>query len=82
MIEVAGPVEAAVIRAHDDGRVEVLVAPKVAEFSPSVLDQADPRVATVDAAGYLNLAGQATYRPVAFRQDLAGRLTLICERVR
>lgn len=81
-LQVAGQVEAAVLRVHDDGHLEVLQAPRVAEFSMDVLGQVGPLAGVaVDLAGYLDLAGQATYRPVGFRQDLSGRLTLICERV-
>lgn len=81
-LQVASQVEAAMVRVHDGGHLEVLKAPRVAEFSMDVLGQVGPLAAVaVDLAGHLDLAGQATYRPVGFRQDLTGRLTLICERV-
>jgi hypothetical protein len=79
-IEVTGPIPAAVIRQHDDGHIEVLEAPQVAEFSLELLaDRRQP--VFVDEAGNLSLAGQVVYRPLRFRQDLAGRVTLICQRV-
>ncbi len=80
MLEVTGPVPAAVIRQHDDGRVEVLDGPRLAEFSLEML--ATPGLPVfVDEAGNLSLAGQVIYRPVRFRQDLGGHITLICQRV-
>jgi len=79
-LEVTGPIPPVVVRQHDDGTVEVLEAPQVAEFSLEIL--ADRRRPVfIDEAGNLSLAGQVVYRPLRFRQDLAGRVTLICQRV-
>lgn len=81
-LQVAGPIKAVIIRTWDDGRVQVVDAPRLAEFSTDVLANLDPMICAVDDAGFLDIgAGQAVYRPVAFRHDLSGRLTLICERV-
>ncbi len=80
MLEVAGPIPPVVVRQHDDGHVEILEAPQVAEFSPELL--ADRRLPIfVDEAGNLSLGGQVVYRPLRFRQDLVGRVTLICQKV-
>jgi len=79
--DTAGPHVGATVRTHDDGRVEVIDAPPLAEFSLELLAQGGPRVVRVDEAGYLDLAGQVVYRPVRFRQPLAGPMTLVCERV-
>jgi len=80
MLEVTGPVPPARVRQYDDGRMEVLAAPQVAEFALELL--ADRRLPVfVDEAGNLSVAGQVVYRPLRFRQDLAGHVTLICQRV-
>lgn len=71
------PVE---LRRYDDGHVEIVKAPPLASFSLHVLDDAE--WLGVDEAGYLDLAGQATYRPTSFVRELGGALALICERVR
>jgi hypothetical protein len=79
-LEVTGPVPPARVRQHDDGHVEILEAPPQAEFALELL--ADRRLPIfVDEAGNLSLAGQVVYRPLRFRQDLAGHVTLICQRV-
>ncbi len=79
-LEGAGPIPPVVVRQHDDGHVEILEAPQVAEFALELL--AKPGLPVfVDLAGNLSLAGQAIYRPLRFRQDLVGRVTLICQKV-
>ncbi len=80
---VPGQVDGVVVRSHDDGRIEIVEAPPLAEFSMELLAQADPRVLRVDEAGYLDLAGQAVYAPLRFSHaNLAVAMTLICRRVR
>jgi hypothetical protein len=80
MLEVTGPVPPARVRQHDNGRVDVLEAPQVAEFALELLTDRHLPI-FVDEAGNLSLAGQVVYRPLQFRQDLAGRVTRICQRV-
>lgn len=81
-LDTTGPAAGATVRTHDDGRVEVIDAPPLAEFSLELLTQGGPCVIRVDEAGYLDLAGQVAYRPLRFRQPLAGPPVLVCERVR
>jgi hypothetical protein len=69
------------LREHDDGHVEVLDAPPVAEFAPDLLARMTHWM-SVDEAGYLALPGEIVYRPVGFRAHLSGQLLLVCERVR
>src|SRR6266496_1881831 len=70
-LEVTGPVPPVVVRQHDDGHIEILEAPQVAEFSLEIL--ADRRRPVfVDEAGNLSLAGQVVYRPLRFRPGPAG----------
>ena len=69
------------VREHDDGRLEVLDAPPVASFTASLLARPECGL-TVDEAGLLVVAGQVTYRPVAFAAHLSGQLLVVCERVR
>jgi hypothetical protein len=69
------------LREHDDGHVEILDAPPVAEFAPDLLSRMTHWM-SVDEAGYLVLAGQAVYRPVRLRAHLSGQLLLVCQRVR
>lgn len=79
MLEVTSAVPSAIIRRHDDGRVEIIEAPRVAEFSLEFLNLFP--LNAVDEAGNLSIAGEVTYRPLRFSQDLTGRVKLICQRV-
>jgi hypothetical protein len=69
------------LREHDDGHLEVLDAPPVAEFACSLLARPSPAIG-VDEAGYLVLAGEVVYRPVGLRSHLSGQLLVVCERIR
>jgi hypothetical protein len=69
------------LREHDDGRIEVLDAPPVAEFAADLLTRATHWL-SVDEAGYLELPGEVVYRPVGFRAHLSGQLLVVCERIR
>jgi hypothetical protein len=68
------------LREHDDGHIEILDAPAVAEFAPDLLTRATHWI-SVDEAGYLVLVGEIVYRPVGFRAHLSGQLLVVCERI-
>lgn len=80
-----GAVRPAVIRTHDDGRIEVIEAPPLAVFSMALFAKPDvlagQTAIQVDEAGNLSLDGQVVYQPVRFMTAVNG-LMLICQRIR
>lgn len=82
MLETAAPISGVTLGEHDDGRIEVLDAPPVAEITCALLGRRNLHYLAIDEAGNLIVADTVVYRPLRLRQHLTGEFMLVCERVR